>query len=109
MKALKVDQHDYITVSAVVGTCRLSMTANRWGCKATASSKANDVNSAAFTAVIKSNMPVLNKLMRAGFSKLSPKGQEVTVGNGAIALKAMVEASKDHADLFAKLDAALGA
>ena len=107
MKSLQVTQHEYITVSAINGTCRLNMTTSYGGAKASVSVKPSDPNHDSFVAAYKANIPVLRKLMNAGFCKLSPVGQEKTNGNGAAALKLMVENSKDHTELFVKLSAAL--
>lgn len=109
MKAKHVDNHDYITVSAVNGSCRLNLTANRSGMKCTSSVKPSDPNYGSFKALWadKANVAILRKFLNAGFSALAPVGQESTNGNGAKALKAMVESSENHGELLEKLAKAL--
>lgn len=109
MKAKHVDTHGYITVSAINGTCRLNLTISYSGAKCTSSVKPSDPNYLSFKALWadKANVAILRKFMSAGFSALAPTGQEPTNGNGAKALKAMVESSENYSELLEKLAKAL--
>lgn len=50
MKARNVENHDYITVSAINGSCRMNMTTSYGGSKVTTSAKPTDPNYASFAA-----------------------------------------------------------
>lgn len=110
MKALHVNQHEYITVSAVNGGVRLNLTTSYSGAKVSCSIKPGCVEAVAFKAAWTANTQVMKKFLREdkGLLALVPSGQEKTNGNGAIALKTMIEGSKDHTEFFTKLGTALG-
>lgn len=109
MQVKHVNNHDYITVSAINGGCRLNFTVSRAGAKCTSSMKPGDPNNSSFKALFadKSTAVLLQKFLRGGFSSLVPAGQDATNGNGAKILKTLVESSKDHADFISKLRVAL--
>jgi hypothetical protein len=110
MKALHVEQHEYITVSAINGTARLNITTSYGGAKCSMSVKPSDANYAAFKASINKHMPTLKKLMNSDFTKLLPKDAPVkTNGTACLELKRLVETSADHEALLTAIAARLAA
>jgi len=109
MQVKHVNNHDYITVSAINGGCRMNLTISRSGAKCTSSMKPGDPNNSSFKVLLsdKSTAILLQKFLRGGFSSLVPAGQDATNGNGAEILKTLVESSNDHAEFISKLRKAL--
>jgi hypothetical protein len=111
MKALHVNQHDYITISAINGTCRLNMTTSYGGFRITASSKPSDPNHVAFGETLKKHRGTMNTLARAPFINMLPKDRRAGSNNGQAAeeLKKLVESAKDHEELLTNIAARLAA